>query len=136
MNEDPPGLLETLVLRHLDSMEQAEILLLLRAEPERAWTAEETASRLRIDPQSAARRLRSLAEGGLIAREADASGAGGAAAYYYAPESDDLRRAVDALAVAYNERPVSLVKLLYSRPTDATARSFADAFRIRRNTED
>ena len=120
--------LEELVAHHLDSMEQAEVLLLLRKHADRSWTPEAAAAELRIDPGSVAQRLGRLEAGGLAAREA-----GGGGGYRYAPRTAALGSAVDELAVAYNERPVTLVRLIYSRPQAPSAlQSFADAFRIRK----
>ena len=118
--------LEALVAHHLDSMEQAEVLLLLRKHAGRSWTPEAAAGELRIDPGSVAQRLGRLEAGGLAARE---PGGG----YRYAPRTAALGSAVDELAAAYNERPVTLVRLIYSRPQAPSAiQSFADAFRIRK----
>lgn len=115
-----------LVADRLESMEQVEVLLLLRAEEARAWRADEIALRLRIEQGSAGRNVAALAERGLVA-----AGGGPPLTYRYAPDTRALRDAVDGLAVAYNSRPVTLVKAIYDRPAPAL-RSFADAFRIRK----
>ena len=98
------------------------------------------AAELRIDAGSAAQRLARLEEGGLFARAHPAvgsAGGGGAGeagpAFRYAPRTEALGRSADGLAAAYNERPVTLVRLLYSRPQPPSpVQSFADAFRIRK----
>ena len=139
--EGLPEDVEALVAQQFDSMEAVEILLLLRRTVPRGWTAPDVAAELRIDPGSAARRLARLEEGGLLARAhpavGSAGGGGGAGdggpAYRYAPRTDALGRSADGLAAAYNERPVTLVRLLYSRPQPPSpVQSFADAFRIRK----
>ena len=53
--------------------------------------------------------------------------------YRYEPATPALRRAVELLAIAYNERPVTLVRAIYDRPS--AIQSFADAFRIRKEDE-
>ncbi|MEO5815589.1 MAG: hypothetical protein ABIT20_09950 [Gemmatimonadaceae bacterium] len=50
--------------------------------------------------------------------------------YSYAPDAG-TRALVDELAELYNSKPVTLVRAIYDRPASA-ARSFADAFRIRK----
>ena len=50
----------------------------------------------------------------------------------YAPSSEELRRHVATLAQAYDRRPVTLVRLIYAL-RDSKIRSFADAFRLRKD---
>lgn len=50
----------------------------------------------------------------------------------YAPASEELRRHVETLATAYEERPVTLVRLIYALRDDKI-HSFADAFRLRKD---
>jgi hypothetical protein len=50
--------------------------------------------------------------------------------FQYAPESPELREAVEALAAAYNERPVTLIRTLYAL-TGSKIQSFADSFKIK-----
>jgi hypothetical protein len=112
------------VLRHIDSIEQLEILLLLRAHRDRPWTAEQVSREIRTAPASAARRLAGLAAAGLLAREAAGD------AYRYGPQADDVDRAAGELAETYAVRRIAVTNLIYSRPLDQV-RTFADAFKIR-----
>jgi hypothetical protein len=123
---DFPADVRALIDRHLISMDYVEVLLRLRRDGERAWRSEELASELRIEAARAAQALHDLAAAGL------ARAAGNR--YLYAPRSDSDRKAVDGLAVMYNERPVTLVRAIYDRPARAL-RSFSDAFRIRGQDE-
>jgi hypothetical protein len=50
--------------------------------------------------------------------------------YRYAPATAEQERVVEDLARCYNERRVSVITLIYSKPRDHI-RSFANAFRIR-----
>jgi hypothetical protein len=50
----------------------------------------------------------------------------------YRPASDELARHVSTLAQAYEERPVTLVRLIYAL-RDQRVRSFAEAFKLRKN---
>jgi hypothetical protein len=117
------AVVQQFVLRHIDSIEQLEVLLLLRAQPGRAFTAVEVSRDLRTAPASADRRMASLAESGLLAAE-------GSGAYRYAPRTGELDAAAGELAEAYSVRRIAVTTLVYSRPLDQV-RTFADAFKIR-----
>lgn len=116
-----------LVSRHVTTMEQVEVLLLLVRSSGRSLSVDEIRAELRLQPAAPApATLQNLQDGGLVEREAAHP-----ARYRYAPANDALRRAVELLAVAYNERPVTLIRLIYERPNPV--QSFADAFRLRRD---
>lgn len=115
-----PPEVERFIARHIRSVEMLEIVLLVRRE-RRAWTGEQVARELRIDPNSAAMRLEELAAGGLLRKD------GGEFTYVATGEPD---RDLDALARAYAERRVAVITWIVSQPTDRL-RSFADAFRFR-----
>lgn len=122
---DLPGEVRQLVARHVTTMEQVEVLLLLVRSPDRALTADEIRAELRLPPTApAAASFATLEAGGLIEREATHP-----PRYRYAPANAALRRAVELLAIAYNERPVTLIRLIYERPNPVQI--FADAFRLR-----
>ena len=112
------------VLRHIDSIEQLEVLLLLRGHPGRAFSADEVSREIRTAPASAARRLASLSASGLLAEDRAAG------SFRYAPRSGDLDAAAGELAEAYAVRRIAVTTLIYSRPLDQV-RTFADAFKIR-----
>jgi len=79
-----PGISEqvcALIVQRNDSVVQLELLLLLHAEPARAWTAAEVARQLRI--AWATGQLGELAARGLVAPATDV----GADGFRYAPSS-------------------------------------------------
>jgi hypothetical protein len=116
------------LLQLLDSVEQLEALLLLHRRPDRDWTAEEVSEELRTNAQSVATRLDGLRFSGLV-------GPGhGAGTHRYAPRTRDLLDAVDALAEEYSVRRVSVITFIIAKPSDRI-RSFADAFRLRRDPD-
>lgn len=106
-------------------MAQLEVLLLLRDNPQRGFSAEEVGESLRIDPQWAAAELTRLNREGLLAIDEDSGG------YTFAPVRPELERTVDDLAKAFTTHRVSVITLLFSTPSDGIG-SFADAFKIRR----
>jgi hypothetical protein len=112
----------------IDSIAQLEILLLLHRSAPEAWDAERLSAELRIGAAWITEQLRTLRERAFLVEIAPDSGV-----YRYAPGSLDLAKSVDALAAAYADRRVTVVGLIYSKPTH-TIRVFAEAFRFR--TED
>lgn len=126
---DLPAEVRQLIARHLATMEQVDVLLLLARTPERWFAVDEIRTELRLaDSALPPRTFRELESAGLIATESHA-----ASRYRYAPATAGLRRAVELLAIAYNERPVTLVRAIYSRPT--AVQSFEDAFRLRKKDD-
>lgn len=119
-----PDELCDLIDRHIESMARAEVLLAVHGDGNRAWRAEEVASQLRIAVDVATTHLDALARSQLV------DVVGKPPAYRYAPARPALHAAVEELRLAYDTRPVTLVRALYERPPQAV-RSFADAFRIR-----
>jgi hypothetical protein len=55
--------------------------------------------------------------------------------YAYAPGSSEVEDCICELALEYNERPVTLIKVMYSL-TDGSIRSFADAFDFRKDRKE
>lgn len=111
---------------HVDSVELIEVLLLLKREPERDWTADEVAARLYTSPRFVAHRLEALrASSVAVASERD-----GHPSYRYAARTGDLDRVVGDLETLYATRRTSIIALVFSRSTDKL-KTFADAFRIR-----
>lgn len=114
---------------HVDSVLQLELLLLLAAPAHAArdWSAADLAHELRIDPAWVEGQLKAMSAQGLL----DA-GAATAAAYRYHPRSTELAQAVSDLARAYADRRVTVIGLIFAKPTEKL-RTFADAFRIRKD---
>jgi len=110
--------------QNIDSVEQLEVLLLLRRLPDRGWTAEEVARELYSHPTSILHRMTSLAGRGLL-RELEP------ACYQYAPRSTELHDTVTRVAEIYRERRVAVITLIASKPIE-NVRAFSDAFRLRR----
>ena len=105
-------------------MDAAELLLLYRARPEAGFTADEAVRRLGpgVNLRDTAKYLELFEARGLLVRQDSG--------YRYRPESD-LASQVDTLALAFNHRPVTLVRVIYAL-RDSGIQSFADAFRLRK----
>ena len=118
--------LRAFVRKHVRSIGELEVLLWLRAHPQRAWTADEIARELRNNRNAATEYLRRFGRAGL-ARETEVG------RYQYVDDAT-THELVTALADAYAERPVSVVDLIYAEPRDQV-QLLADAFRIKKDKD-
>jgi hypothetical protein len=109
----------------IDSVEQLRVILLLREDPARDWSAAELAHELRSTESSIGKRLAGLYERGVLVRPASA------ARHRFAPASPAVARVVGELDEIHQKRPYRVIDIIYSRAPDALT-AFADAFRIRR----
>ncbi|HEX6097736.1 MAG TPA: hypothetical protein VF432_15525 [Thermoanaerobaculia bacterium] len=118
--------MERFIRERLPSSEQIDIVLLLRADRERAWSAPEVSQHLGTPPESTAMRLFLLASNGVVAFD----GSGGIPRYRHTthPESDAL---IAELAAVYEATP-SAVYAIVGTPVRDPLRSFADAFKLKK----
>jgi hypothetical protein len=119
--------LKRFIADHIDSVMQLELLLLLRERLAQAWSAEGLAQECRVEPIWVEGHLRAMVAAGL-ATAFDTM----PATYRYAPKSPEMMDTVDELARAYADRRVTVIGLIFAKPTDKI-RSFADAFRLRKD---
>jgi hypothetical protein len=112
-----------LVRKRVTSMDHVEVIVRLGTESE-GLTEAQLRDATRLDAAQLARVLAHLERDEIIRLE-QANGR-----YRFRPRSEDDRAALDALVQLYHQRPVTLVKLIYSTPSVAIE-SFADAFRFR-----
>ncbi len=122
----PPKLAD-FIRAHVHSVLQLELLLLMR-ERRVDWTQESVAAELRITPQSADLHLTDLELRGLVAR-GEAPGS-----YRFSPATSELSGLVDELADCYAGAKYTVINLMFSVPGDS-ARSLADAFRLRKKSD-
>ena len=126
MNDDFPADIKQFIADNIDTVAQLELLLLLRSESGKQWTAEEAGKALYSSAEVTALQMADLQQKRLLV-------AGGAAGtFIYRPEPSDLARLVDRLADLYRERRVTVITAIYTKPIDKI-RSFADAFRLRKD---
>lgn len=121
-----PDHVRRFIYDHIESVEQVELLLLLRKESGRAWSADELAKELRLNAGSAAMRLLDLRERGFVTEEKPEQ-------YRFDATRAELARDVDGLAREYVERRTSVINLIFSKPTEKI-RTFADAFKFRKDS--
>ena len=110
------------------AVDAAEFLLLVADRPDTWWSLPEALGKLRpnvnITDADAARYLEGFAERGLIEFGEERK-------FRFRPTTDQLASHVRILAQAYEERPVTLIRVIYAL-RDQKIRSFAEAFKLRK----
>lgn len=114
------------IARFLPSIDHLDALLLLAREESRTWTSHEAAGALHCAPPVCEKALADLVRFGLA--ELDVNG------FRYRPATDSLRASISRLETVNRERPVSLIRAIYRE--SHSARSFSEAFRLRRTEND
>ena len=122
MADTIPDDVRRFVATHINSVEQLEVLLLLRAAPDKQWTAREVARALVSQVGSAADWLARMTARDLLTQVDNG--------YRYSPPTRDVARTIDALAESFAKYRVTVVGLIFSKPSERV-RLFSDAFRIR-----
>jgi hypothetical protein len=118
----PPAVIE-FIQRHVPSVEQLEVLLLLRRTRPKAWSCEDICRDLGSSFASIVQRCEDLARRGFIRAE------GPGWAYAAEGQRDE---AVALVEETYRVRRVSVITAIASRPNEQL-RTLADAFRLRPN---
>jgi hypothetical protein len=114
---------------YISSVAQLEILLLLQTNAQQAWPLERIVRELRTDPTGTAHELDQLCRNGLLQQDDSKD-------YFYLPANEELRANVVALAQAYLLRRVTVIGLIFAKPSDGSLRAFSDAFRLRKGPND
>lgn len=117
-----PTAARRLIAERIESVQQLEILLLLRAAPDKNWSPREVARALVTGVETSEGWLERMTRDQLLVRRGDE--------YRYAPATAELDRAVDRLTESYAKYRVAVVTLIFSTPSERV-RTFSDAFRIR-----
>jgi len=129
-DETIPQNVRALITDFVDSVVHLEILLLISRNPQEAFSAEAVGKKLGIRPDWAEADLGVLASRGLLEASGEAP-----RVYRYAPRTEELRAAIGGLDLAYQQRRVSVINLIFAKPIDRL-RDFADAFRLRKDKHD
>lgn len=120
-----PAEVRQLVRERVPTMDDVEVLMRLRASPDVPLSTREVEAAARLGPETTLRALRHLAREELVRHDPAAD------SWLFQPKTAAERRAVEALYTLYNQRPVTLVKLIYEQPA-TPLRLFSDAFRLRK----
>jgi hypothetical protein len=125
--ESLPAAVRQLLSRYIRSVEQLEILLLVRSEPQRAWSCTDVYNVIRSSQSSVANRLESFAADGFLAVEP-----GEPKRFRYAPKTAELASAVEETATVYQTWRLRVIEAIFAPETDPV-QSFADAFKLRKD---
>ncbi len=128
MNPGIPSEVATFVQTSFSSVEELELLMVLHARPDQGWTPEALAKELGSTPGSIIRRASGFAALGIIAPFPGV----GSPNIAYAPATTALAEALHAVVLAYRQRRIAMITLIYEKPHDPL-RSFSDAFRLRKD---
>ncbi len=138
LNEPLPAVPENVrafLREHVESYEQLEVLLFLRAQSGQMWSAAAVAAELHIADDLAASALDELSRRRLV----EVSGQQRHARYRLGSD-DKLRQLVDLVARAYADNHLDIVRLMSANAIErmhaTVARAFADAFLIGRKSKD
>jgi hypothetical protein len=113
----------TFIREHIRSVWALELLLFLKRDPDKSWSAEELVREMRASTPLISTNLEALQRAGLTVCDE-------AGRCRYAPAAEVLDRLCNELEAAYRERPVALINVIASPPDKL--QSLADAFRIRK----
>ncbi len=116
---DIPESVRQFIFSHIDSVEQLEILLLMRLHPGDKFTARSLAEQLRSTEASVQLRMAALARSGLIEGE-DTGG------YAYVEKNEEIKKILSELNEAHRVMRHKVLELIFSPMKKA--RNFADAF--------
>jgi hypothetical protein len=121
-NDLPPEVLD-FISRHIISVEQLEILLLLHEHKERDWTVRDINERLRSQEASINKWLEVLISMKLVTAAENR--------FRFSGATPETIRQTTALADAYHERRIKVIEVIFSKPNQ-TLRSFVQAFELRK----
>jgi hypothetical protein len=116
---DIPKNVRQLIARHIDSVQQVEILALMQGAPEREWTVAEISRSLHIAPNACSQWLEAFAAAKLVVRTESGF-----------KHSD--RGGADHLVECYSRRRLAVIDSIYNKPS-SSIQSFSDAFRLRKD---
>ena len=123
--ETLPTSVQRFLSRYIRSLEQLEVLLLLRSSPNRSWTPAEVYEVVRSSRASVEERLESFVRLGFLRKDD-----GPPLTFRYAPK-ENLGAAADETANAYQKWRVRVIEAIFTPPVDSAQR-FADAFKVRK----
>ena len=124
--ETLPTSVQQFLSKYVRSLEQLEVLLLLRNGADRSWTSAEVYEVVRSSRSSVAERLEAFVQHGFFTKEN-----GSPPTFRYAP-TGNLGAAVDEAAEAYQKWRVRVIEAIFAPVVDPAQR-FADAFKVRKD---
>jgi hypothetical protein len=126
-----PEAVRRFIVKHIHSVDQLELLVLLRKNPQQEWRPIEISKALERDAGVIEALLKSLESTELITYR-DVSGE---RRYSGSLKNPDLLLGLQELSRWYSTHRVSVVGIIFSKPNDKI-QTFADAFRIRQEEDE
>lgn len=113
----------------IESIDMLRVLLALAGDPGRNWTEAEMAQAVGFSPEVTSRELDKLCRLGFASAQAEVR-----PSFRYHPRAAEFDQMIQELIELDNHMPVTLIRMVYSRPrpTTSAAQAFADAFRLRK----
>jgi hypothetical protein len=125
---DPiPSAVKDFLYANVDAVDQLEILRLTAADPQKEHSCLSLSHALQVPLETAEQHIRTLAGRGMLTITVSQP-----LACQYGAASEELKDQVQQLVMTYVERPVTLIKMVYEKPKEQQLRSFADAFRLKK----
>jgi hypothetical protein len=123
MADEFPDDVRQFIGRHITSLAQLELLLLLHHERSRPWDATDVSRELSFAQSMAAALLNELLSQGFVTQNGHS--------FQYRPFDSQTDEIISKLADTYRVRRVAVTNEIYAKPTNKL-QSFSDAFRFRR----
>ena len=122
MSDDFPADVKDFIGKHIHSVAQLEILLMMEGEPERTWTSVEI-TKVCIRIANGNPLLTDIVQRGFAVQTE--------AVFATSQQTTSDRQLIERLAQVYQERRVAVIAEIFSKPIDFI-KAFADAFRLRK----
>lgn len=123
-NEIPEGLRD-FMKKYINSVSLLEVLLMLKRDPSRSWTAQDISNEMRTNPSYAAAQLGELIALKLVIPSTRED------AYCFDAQSPHSA-VIDELEELYSNRRPTIINFIYAPPIDSI-RDFANAFKIKKD---
>lgn len=123
--EPVPEEVRRFLIQHVQTIAELEILLLVSASPERAWTVKEVYKALLNNEALVEKALASFTQRRLVQKTE-------AGAYQFSSVAE-IKGLMQQVAEIYRNRPARIVQLIYETPA-SEIEEFARAFKIRKGS--
>ncbi|WP_295900097.1 hypothetical protein [uncultured Bdellovibrio sp.] len=125
MSSEIPYEIREFIRKYISSVSLLELLLLLKQNPSRSWTAAELSGEMRTNNSYAAAQLHELASVKLVVPDERTDS-------FRLTDEPDVVRIIGDLEVLYAHRRSSTISSIYAQPMDSI-RDFANAFKIKKD---
>lgn len=122
-----PDHIKKFVDQNIETIDQLEILRVLSEHRTQEWSVLHLSREVQAQPGVITNHLAALKSRGLLTSIAR----GQETLWMYTAQTPELDKSVQDLLQCYQERPVTMIRMVYAKAADAL-KTFADAFRIRK----